>query len=106
MHKTGEYTQKAVADMYRISAKTVWSWVDRYKKTGSSRAKKNRNPEKPYKFQDKQKILDYLKNHPKSLGYEIRMAPGLAMSTFYDALKRMKITFKKKNLMTKNMMKI
>ena len=66
------------------------------------------SPGKPYKFQDKQKILDYLKNHPNSLGYEIRnqVVPGLAMSTFYDALKRMKITFKKKNHYTKNMMKI
>jgi len=58
-------------------------------------------PGKPDKFQDKQSLWDYLKNHPDSLIYEIRMAPGLAMSTFYDTLRRMKITFKKKGIATK-----
>ena len=51
-----------------------------------------------YKFDDKERILDFIRANPDADGIAIRdaVAPKLAMSTFYDTLKRMEITFKKR----------
>ena len=47
------------------------------------------------KFNDRNKVLRYLETNSNANGITIRdnVAPGLAMSTFYDSLARMKITY-------------
>ena len=49
-------------------------------------------------LQTKKNILDYIKNNPDADGIQIRdaVAPKLPMSTFYDTLRRLKITYKKR----------
>ncbi len=49
-------------------------------------------------------MLNFIKDNPDADGIAIRdaVAPTLPMSTFYDTLHRMEITFKKKRLNTKN----
>jgi hypothetical protein len=43
-------------------------------------------------------ILEFLTNNPDSQGIDIRdsVAPDIPMSTFYDTLHRMNITYKKR----------
>ena len=57
---------------------------------------------------DKQAILDYLISHPDANGVQIRddLIPEIPMSTFYDTLKRLKITYKKKNPNTNKSQKL
>ena len=49
-------------------------------------------------FNDRKKVLEYLDKNPNSDGITIRdnVAHDVAMNTFYDALSRMKITYKKR----------
>ena len=49
-------------------------------------------------FTDKTAVLDFIKNNPDTDGVGIRDAlmPDMPMSTVYDTLKRMKITYKKR----------
>lgn len=49
---------------------------------------------------DKEAILKFLKDNPDADGIAIRdiLAPNLAMTTFYDTLKRLEITYNKKSL--------
>ena len=56
------------------------------------------------RFTEKGKVLKYLESNPDSNGIEIRdaLAAELPMSTFYDTLKRLGISYKKKSLNTKN----
>lgn len=50
------------------------------------------------RFTDKDHVLNFIGENPDANGIEIRdsVAPDLPMSTFYDTLKRMKISYKKK----------
>ena len=56
----------------------------------------------------KSAILAYLEKHPDADGIQIRdgVAPELPMSTFYDTLHRMNITYKKKSQDIKEEMKM
>ena len=50
------------------------------------------------RFTEKDKVLEFLSTNPDSEGVDIRdgVMPGLPMSTVYDTLRRMKITYKKR----------
>ena len=49
-------------------------------------------------YTDKDAVLSYIKDNPDTDGVGIRDAlmPDMPMSTVYDTLKRMKITYKKR----------
>ena len=46
----------------------------------------------------KKRVLEFLAQNPDSQGLDIRdaLAPEIPMSTFYDTLRRMRITYKKR----------
>lgn len=97
-YKTGKYQIKELVKMFSISRQTIGNWIKRYKETGNYCSKQHLGKGRKIKFNDRNKVLEYLKINPNADGIAIRdnTAPRLAMSTFYDALARMKITYKKR----------
>ena len=59
------------------------------------------------RFNDKDAIMTFIEENPDANGIDIRdnVAPELPMSTFYDTLSRLQITYKKKSLNISNEMK-
>ena len=107
LHKTSKYRIKAISTLLGIERHTISSWIRRYQKDGDYSSKQHLQNGRKAKFTDKEKIVEFLTANPDSQGVDIRdaLAPGLAMSTFYDTLHRMKITYKKKSQSTKAGMK-
>jgi transposase len=98
LHKTSKYRIKAISTLLGIERHTISSWIRRYQKDGDYSSKQHLQNGRKAKFTDKKKIVEFLTANPDSQGIDIRdaLAPGLAMSTFYDTLQRMKITYKKR----------
>jgi len=96
-------TMVTISKLFGICYETIRDWVGRYKESGDYSSKQGVGCGRAIRFTDKSKILEYLTNHPDANAIEVRdvVAPGLPMSTFYDTLKRLGITYKKKNLNTK-----
>ena len=82
----------------RIRPNTVYGWLHRFKTTGDYRSKQGVGCGPEFRFTDKESILAYIAQNPDADGIEIRdgVAPHLPMSTFYDTLARMEITYKKR----------
>ena len=97
-YNTGEYQIKQLASMYQMSRQTIGEWVKRYKAMGDYGSRQHLSKGRKIIFNDRKKVLEYLDKNPNSDGITIRdnVAPNVAMSTFYDALSRMKITYKKR----------
>lgn len=98
---------KKIADVFKICIDTVYDWLRRFKTTGDYSSKQGVGCGPRCRFTDKVAILNFIKSNPDADGTTIRngVAPDLPMSTFYDTLKRMEITFKKKNQNTRNVKK-
>jgi transposase len=98
LYSTGGYTKTALTKIFKLAYQTVFTWIKRYEESNDYSSKQHiqvgRNP----RFTDKNKIVDFLINNPDSQGIDIRdaLAPELPMSTFYDTLHRMGITYKKR----------
>lgn len=97
-HKTGSYKIVELAKLFNIERHTISNWISRYKENGDYRSKQHLQTGRIIKFNDRAKVLEYLSINQNADAKTIRnnIAPGLAMSTFYDALSRMKITYKKR----------
>ena len=93
-----------IVKLFNICRTTVDRWINKYIDTGDYSSKQGHSGQPPYKFNDKQAILDFIAKNPDADGIAIRntVAPSLPMSTFYDTLARMEITYKKKSQNTKN----
>lgn len=87
-----------ISKLLHISYPTVCTWVKLYLKTGDYSSSQHLVPGRKCRFDDKQAVLDFIQKHPDADGIQIRqaLAPDLPSSTFYDALKRMEITYKKR----------
>lgn len=96
-----------LVEMFSICRATANDWIKRYETTGDYSSKQGTVGQPNYKFNDKARLLEFIRANPDADGIAIRdgIAPDLAMSTFYDTLKRMEITFKKKSRNTKNVKK-
>jgi transposase len=101
-YKTRAVTRKKISDTFGICYGTACDWIKRYETTGDYSSQQGVGCGREQRFTDKQKILDYLALNPDSNGIEIRDAVSqeLPMSTFYDTLSRLEITYKKKSLYT------
>lgn len=95
----GGITKVALAKLYKICDETIRNWIKLYNANGNCNSRQHLNKGPTYKFTNKQAILDFIAANPDADGIAIRdgVCPELAMSTFYDTLKRMEITFKKKS---------
>lgn len=98
-YKEGKTSLKDITTTFKICMDTAKDWIKRFETTGDySSRQASVNGRRP-RFNDKQAVLTFIKNNPDADGIAIRdaVAPELPMSTFYDTLKRMEITFKKKS---------
>ncbi len=87
-----------ITKTFNICKNTVDNWIQWFINTGDCSSQQSRSRQPPYKFNDKQAIIDFLLENSDADGIMIRdaVAPTLAMSTFYDTLARLKITYKKR----------
>jgi len=99
LHKTGKYNKTELKEIFKLAYQTVRNWIKLYEEKGDYSSRQHEQKGRQARFTDKDKILEYIKNNPDSDGIEIRdaVAPLLPMSTFYNTLDRMKITYKKKS---------
>jgi transposase len=92
------FTRSDISSTLNVSYQTICNWIIRYKETGNCSSNQHLNPGRSHRFTDKSSILKYLEANPDADGIQIRdaVAPELPMSTFYDTLHRMQITYKKR----------
>lgn len=97
-YKTGKYKITELAESFSICRQTISTWVARYNLNGDYSSKQHIQTGRKPRFTDKEKLLEFLSNNPDSNGHDIRdrVMLGLPMTTVYDTLKRMKITYKKR----------
>jgi len=98
LYKTKKYTKTALTKIFKLSYQTVFDWIKRYNESGEYSSKQHIQSGRKPRFTDKKRVLEFLSANPDSEGIDIRneVAPELPMSTFYDTLSRMKITYKKR----------
>ena len=97
-YKEGTMTMTAISKLFGICYESVRDWIKRYKEDGDYSSKQGVGCGRAIRFTDKDKILGYLKSCPDASGIAVwdAVAPDLPMSTFYDTLSRLKITYKKR----------
>lgn len=98
LHSTYKYKIKAISDLLGIERHTISNWIRRYKENGDYSSRQHIQSGRNARFTNKEKIVEFLANNPDSRAIDIRnaVASELPMSTFYDTLHRMKITYKKR----------
>ena len=98
LYKSGEFSKRAIAKLLKLAYQTVFEWIKRYKNTGDYKSRQHCQIGRKARFTDKESVLKFLENNPDSEGVDIRnaLASSLPMSTFYDTLHRMNITYKKR----------
>ncbi|MCC8417575.1 MAG: helix-turn-helix domain-containing protein [Rickettsia endosymbiont of Bryobia graminum] len=98
-YKEGTMTKMAISKLYGICYESGRDWVRRYTEDGDYSSKQGVGCGRVLRFDDKDKILGYLKLNLDENGIEVRIAgaPDLPISIFYDTLARLKITYKKKS---------
>ena len=94
----GNLNKTEIAKLFKLCYDTVCDWIKRYKETGDYSSKQGVNCGRKVIYNDKQAILDFIAKNPDANGIEIRNAliPMMPMSTFYDTLSRLEITYKKR----------
>lgn len=97
-YKSSNFSRREISTLFNVHYDTVCEWIRRYNTTGDYSSKQGVGCGVRIKFDDKDAVLKFLESNPDANGIEIRdaVAPGLPMSTFYDAMKRLKITYKKR----------
>jgi transposase len=98
LYENEHYSRGKISKLLKIGYQTLSEWIKRYNKTGDYSSKQHLVEGRKAQFTDKEIILDYISKNPDSDGVAIRdaVAPELPMSTFYDTLRRLKITYKKR----------
>jgi len=100
LYRTKKYTKTELTEIFKLSYQTVFEWIKRYEKTNDYSSKQHIQLGRKARFTNKKRVLEFLAQNPDSQGLDIRdaLAPEIPMSTFYDTLSRMRITYKKKSL--------
>ncbi len=97
-YKTGKYSKRWLSKFFKLAYQTVFDWVKKYEQTGEYQSRQHCQTGRQARFADREKVLEFLSRNPDAQGIDMRhsLAPELPMSTFYDTLKRMKVTYKKR----------
>ena len=98
LYKTKKYTKTELTKIFKLSYQTGFEWIRRYKESNDYSSKQHIQQGRKARFTDKKSVLEFLAQNPDSQGIDIRdkLAPEIPMSTFYDTLHRMGITYKKR----------
>jgi transposase len=107
-YKENALSRKEISKFFRICYVTVCTWINLYEKTGDYSSKQGVGCGRATRFNDRDIIINYLKENPDADGIEMRdaLAPDIPMSTWYDTLSRLEITYKKKNRNTNREMRL
>mgnify|MGYP006087239765 CR=1 FL=1 len=99
IYESGEHNKSKISRIFNVGYDAVSEWIERYKKTGDYSSKQGIGCGRVPGYNNKQAILAFLEKNPDANGIQIRdeLIPQMHMNTFYDTLKRLKITFKKKS---------
>ena len=92
------HTRASLSRMFHICYDTVCDWINHYETNGDYSSKQGVGCGRKQRFDDKESIFKFIESNPDADGIEIRdaVAPELPMATFYDTLKRLNITYKKR----------
>jgi len=90
------HTQKEAAKHFGVGTTTISRWLILKKKTGSL---KDLPPSRPTRKLHNEELMAYVKEHPDAYLSEIAEHFKCATSSVYYALKRLKITYKKSEIL-------
>lgn len=93
------HTLKETKEIFKISISTIRAWEKQLKEEGNLKAK---IPERPFKKIDPEKLKAYVEEHPDSYQNEIAKEFNCTPEAIRKALKRLKITRKKRPIDIKN----
>ncbi len=102
LYKSGKSIQEII-EMLQMCQATVYKWVKQYKETGKCEIIKPVREGRKRLFTDEELVLKYLQEHPDANSKEMReaLAPQVSIVCFYNSLKRMGFSYKKKSLVIK-----
>jgi transposase len=86
------HTQKEAAEVFGVSAKSVWIWNKMHKE--GKRLVFKFVPRSPHRI-NHEKLLAYVKEHPDAYLREIAAHFSVAITTIWNALHRLGVTYKK-----------
>lgn len=98
-----EYLQKTqdkkkASELFQVGIATVYRWAARFAQKGHVEPLRR---ERAYKKIDDEQLIAYVKEHPDHFLSEIAAHFGLTLQAIFYALKRLKITRKKRPRCTK-----
>lgn len=93
------HTQKETINTFQVSKSSLNNWICLFNETGSLDKKERKSS--PSKF-DSEKLHQFIEENPFVMLKEIAEHFGGTVSGAHDALKREKITLKKRHLPIKN----
>lgn len=98
MYKNNQ-TRLAISQVFKIRYETICEWISRYNKTGLCDLKRDSKLGRRRNFDDKESVLACIEANPDISGKEIKekLAPNISKACFYNSLKRMGLSYKKKN---------
>ena len=85
--------KKAASILFQVGVATIFRWVSRKKLTGNVEPLRRKYA---YKKIDDQKLIEYVETNPDHFLSEIAEYFGLTLQAIFYALKRLKITRKKR----------
>jgi transposase len=97
-----KHTAKATCEVFGIGMRTVFRWKKKLRDTGNlNRAPLNRK----FRKLDPEKLVEYVKAHPDAYVWEIAEHCAVSPACVDKALKKQKITLKKKRGPTRSGMR-
>ncbi len=85
--------KKSASALFQVGMATIYRWISRRKEKGHLQPTRR---EYAYKKIDDQKLIEYVKDHPDQFLYEIAKHFNLTAQAIFYALKRLRITRKKR----------
>lgn len=98
-YKLKGHTLEETAEIFGVGKSSISKWVQQYKETGDL---SNKPLNRGYKKIDPKELIAYVEEHPDAFQKEIAEHFDATQQGVAKALKRLKITRKKRRLPTKN----
>lgn len=93
------HTLEETHNIFKIAISTIRGWEKQYREEGNL---KQKTPKRPFKKIDPEKLRTYIQKHPDAYQKEIAQEFNCTQKAVSKALKRLKITRKKRVNVLKN----